>query len=251
MCRSAVAKRSTIVAAGSTAAIAPTPCPAYIAIASMSPSMPESGRCLGGRGDRHRNVVLGPARPHPAVGVLATRRDPSQRRARGHRTARGSPPAVSRTPGHDHHRPCLRSSPAWPARSRTPPRRSRPSTPARSPPPGQARARTAPEAHAGAVAAKARSATLWQRRLRPTARTTAGSQLSPARRAQPRSSSPPAASVARVATFEPVRTWSARQTTLARSRLRSYSDRSWRPKWRNLSRKTYAIRGGVGACVSS
>jgi len=40
---SAAAKRSTIAAAGSTAVIAPTLWPAYIAIASMSPSMPASG----------------------------------------------------------------------------------------------------------------------------------------------------------------------------------------------------------------
>jgi hypothetical protein len=41
--RSAAAKRSTIAAAGSTASIAPTPCPAYIAIASTSPLVLESG----------------------------------------------------------------------------------------------------------------------------------------------------------------------------------------------------------------
>jgi signal transduction histidine kinase len=41
--RSAAAKRSTIAAAGSTAAMAPTPWQAYIAIASMSPSMSASG----------------------------------------------------------------------------------------------------------------------------------------------------------------------------------------------------------------
>src|SRR5262249_39652371 len=40
----AAAKRSTIAAAGSTSVIAPTPWPAYIAIASTSPSIPASGR---------------------------------------------------------------------------------------------------------------------------------------------------------------------------------------------------------------
>jgi hypothetical protein len=41
--RSSAAKRSTIAAAGSTSAMAPTLWPAYIAIASMSPSVPTSG----------------------------------------------------------------------------------------------------------------------------------------------------------------------------------------------------------------
>ena len=42
--RSAAAKRSTIAAAGSTAVMAPTLWPAYIAIASGSPSVPAIGR---------------------------------------------------------------------------------------------------------------------------------------------------------------------------------------------------------------
>ena len=57
---SAAAKRSTIAAAGSTAVMLPTLWPAYIAIASMSPSTPASGGS-----DAYRSVPLPTSSPSP------------------------------------------------------------------------------------------------------------------------------------------------------------------------------------------
>jgi hypothetical protein len=63
--RSATAKRSTIAAAGSTSVIAPTLWPAYIAIASTSPSMPRAARWS-------RNAVCRRQPPHPRLGARLT-----------------------------------------------------------------------------------------------------------------------------------------------------------------------------------
>ncbi len=92
----------------------------------------------GGRSAAYRRLVMGAARPHPAVGVVAARGDRGERRSGRDRLARGLAAAAAGARSHHRSRLRLLSSPAWPGPPPTPPRPSPPPTPDRLSRPGRA-----------------------------------------------------------------------------------------------------------------